>query len=99
MAPAMKNGRCRLHGGCSTGPRTAEGLLRSQRSRLKSGDYSRRAKRTHEKLRLLAELVDLLLADSADLLQMNLLVWQIEDLDDAPLYKTIEAKQTPGNGV
>lgn len=24
----MPNGRCRLHGGCSTGPRTAEGLAR-----------------------------------------------------------------------
>ena len=24
--PAMAKGRCRLHGGCSTGPRTAEGL-------------------------------------------------------------------------
>ncbi|HME23125.1 MAG TPA: HGGxSTG domain-containing protein [Acetobacteraceae bacterium] len=27
-APAMANGRCRMHGGCSTGPRTAEGLAR-----------------------------------------------------------------------
>ena len=27
-APAMANGRCRLHGGKSTGPRTAEGLAR-----------------------------------------------------------------------
>ncbi|MXP63899.1 hypothetical protein E0493_11135 [Roseomonas sp. M0104] len=26
MAPAMANGRCRMHGGASTGPRTAEGL-------------------------------------------------------------------------
>lgn len=24
--PAMRNGRCRMHGGASTGPRTAEGL-------------------------------------------------------------------------
>ena len=27
-APAMANGRCRMHGGRSTGPRTAEGLAR-----------------------------------------------------------------------
>jgi hypothetical protein len=26
---ALANGRCRLHGGCSTGPRTAEGRLRA----------------------------------------------------------------------
>ena len=31
--PAMKNGRCRMHGGLSTGPRTAEGLARARRAR------------------------------------------------------------------
>ncbi len=35
--PAMKNGRCRMHGGLSTGPRTPEGLARSQRARWKHG--------------------------------------------------------------
>jgi hypothetical protein len=29
----MPNGRCRLHGGCSTGPRTAEGLARIRAAR------------------------------------------------------------------
>jgi hypothetical protein len=28
QAPAMENGRCKLHGGLSTGPRTAEGKER-----------------------------------------------------------------------
>ena len=28
QSPAMGNGRCRLHGGLSTGPKTAEGLAR-----------------------------------------------------------------------
>jgi len=37
----MANGRCRLHGGLSTGPRTAEGLERSRRARWKYGLYSR----------------------------------------------------------
>jgi hypothetical protein len=32
--------RCRLHGGASTGPRTPEGLLRSQRARWKHGRFS-----------------------------------------------------------
>ena len=38
--PAMRNGRCRLHGGLSTGPRTPEGLARSRRARLTHGRYS-----------------------------------------------------------
>jgi hypothetical protein len=38
--PAMKNGRCRMHGGASTGPRTPEGLARSRAARLTHGRYS-----------------------------------------------------------
>ena len=38
--PAMPNGRCRLHGGLSTGPRTAEGLARCRRARWKHGARS-----------------------------------------------------------
>jgi hypothetical protein len=36
----MANGRCRLHGGESTGPRTAEGLERMRRAKTKHGLYS-----------------------------------------------------------
>jgi hypothetical protein len=32
QGPAMRNGRCRIHGGLSTGPRTPEGLERSRRA-------------------------------------------------------------------
>jgi hypothetical protein len=39
--PAMRNGRCRMHGGKSTGPRTPEGLERSRRANWKHGAYSR----------------------------------------------------------
>jgi hypothetical protein len=42
--PAMRNGRCRLHGGRSTGPRTPEGLARSRRSNWQHGYYSAEAK-------------------------------------------------------
>lgn len=41
LGPAMKNGRCRMHGGLSTGPRTPEGLERSRCARWKHGAYSR----------------------------------------------------------
>jgi hypothetical protein len=38
--PAMPNGRCRLHGGLTAGPRTAAGLARSRRARLTHGARS-----------------------------------------------------------
>ena len=41
--PAMKNGRCRMHGGASTGPRTPEGKNRAAMARLKHGQRSRRS--------------------------------------------------------
>ena len=41
QCPAMKNGRCRMHGGLSTGPRTPEGLERSRRARWVHGARSR----------------------------------------------------------
>jgi hypothetical protein len=37
---AMRNGRCWLHGGRSTGPRTPEGLERAKRGRWKHGERS-----------------------------------------------------------
>lgn len=42
-APAMKNGRCRLHGGKSTGPKTPEGKLKSANANLKQGHYTKEA--------------------------------------------------------
>lgn len=39
-APAMANGRCRMHGGKSTGPRTPKGLERSRKANWKHGFYS-----------------------------------------------------------
>ncbi len=41
QGPAMRNGRCRMHGGSSTGPRRAAGLERSRRARWTHGAYSR----------------------------------------------------------
>src|SRR5262249_14455190 len=50
-AAAMPNGRCRVHGGKSTGPRTPEGLERSRRANWKHGYYSREAKAERSRLR------------------------------------------------
>ncbi len=45
QCPAMRNRRrCRMHGGKSTGPRTAAGLERSRRARWTHGIYSREAR-------------------------------------------------------
>lgn len=41
--PAMANGRCRFHGGKSTGPKTPEGKIRSARANYKHGMYSTEA--------------------------------------------------------
>ena len=38
-APAMANSKCRMHGGTSTGPRTAEGLERIRAARTIHGGY------------------------------------------------------------
>jgi hypothetical protein len=39
-SPAMPNGRCRMHGGLSTGAKTAEGIERIRAARTKHGRYS-----------------------------------------------------------
>ena len=44
----MANGRCRFHGGRSTGPRTAAGLERSREARLTHGFYVKQL-REHRK--------------------------------------------------
>lgn len=41
--PAMKNGRCRLHGGLSTGPKTLIGKKLSAKANFKNGLYTKKA--------------------------------------------------------
>ena len=50
-AAAMPNGRCKVHGGKSTGPRTPEGLERSRRANWKHGRFSREAKAEPSRVR------------------------------------------------
>lgn len=53
QGPAMPNGRCRMHGGPSTGPRTPEGLERSRKARWIHGWYSQEVReRLRENRRL-----------------------------------------------
>jgi hypothetical protein len=42
--PAMPNGRCRMHGGLSTGPRTEAGRAKARRARWRHGHYSAEAR-------------------------------------------------------
>jgi hypothetical protein len=42
--PAMPNGRCRLHGGLSTGAKTPAGIERIRQSVTKHGRYSQQAR-------------------------------------------------------
>ena len=50
LAPAVKGKSvCRMHGGKSTGPKTAEGLMRSSRARLKHSTQTRSVRLAHRK--------------------------------------------------
>ena len=50
--PAMKNGRCRMHGGPSTGPRTPEGKERSRMAGWKHGRFSKAAIAARQQTRI-----------------------------------------------
>jgi hypothetical protein len=52
-APAMSNGRCRMHGGKSTGPRTSEGLERMRRANTRHGNYSEESRQLMRAIQLL----------------------------------------------
>src|SRR3954463_9807002 len=46
--PAMRNGRCRFHGGKSTGARTIEGAERARQAVLRHGFYAEAARRERQ---------------------------------------------------
>jgi hypothetical protein len=48
--PAMKNGRCRLHGGKSTGPKTPQGKANSAKANYKHGGFTKQAMAQHRAL-------------------------------------------------
>ena len=54
---AMPNGKCRMHGGASTGPRTPEGLERSRKANWKHGYYSADAKAERQEARVVASVL------------------------------------------
>jgi hypothetical protein len=53
--PAMPNGRCRLHGGLSTGPKTPAGVERIRQAVMKHGRYSKQALTEGEEYRKLLQ--------------------------------------------
>ena len=53
QCPAMANGRCRLHGGLSTGPKTLAGIARIRQALTKHGGYSEAAKADRLSMRTL----------------------------------------------
>jgi hypothetical protein len=57
LNPGMRNGRCRVHGGLSTGPRTPQGLERSRRARWVHGERSQETRVRHRHLRLIRKLL------------------------------------------
>ena len=64
-SPAMTNGRCRIHGGLSTGPKTVEGIENIRKAQTKHGQRSAEAvRRRKEGMALRREIKRL--ADIAD---------------------------------
>jgi hypothetical protein len=55
LQPAMANGRCRLHGGFSTGAKTMEGKARQQASVLKHGAYTKANKQRNQAIKALLQ--------------------------------------------
>ena len=53
QCPAMANGRCRLHGGLGTGPKSLAGIERIRRAVTKHGRYSQGAKAERLRFRTL----------------------------------------------
>ena len=56
-AAAMPNGRCRMHGGPSTGPRTEAGKAAIRASRTKHGRYSQSVIESRRESRALLRLI------------------------------------------
>ena len=83
----MKNGRCKNHGGKSTGPRTAEGLKASQTSRLAHGRYSRRARLIGAILRQYGVMVETL--ETGDLAARFAAHSRIVELEARAAYKVL----------
>jgi ribosomal protein L32 len=54
-SPAMRNGRCRMHGGLSTGPTSPEGLARIVAARTVHGGYGAEARQFRELVREMHE--------------------------------------------
>jgi hypothetical protein len=54
-APAMRNGRCRMHGGMSTGPVSPEGLARIVAARTVHGGHGAEMRQFRELVREMRE--------------------------------------------
>lgn len=52
---AMKNGRCRMHGGKSTGPKTEEGKKKAAAANLKHGQYTNAAIAERRRMRMMMQ--------------------------------------------
>ena len=64
QSPAMKNGRCRLHGGKSTGARTKEGIERIKKANLRHGKYTKEWIANHRETMAFLRYAGRLLKDS-----------------------------------
>jgi hypothetical protein len=81
--PAMRNGRCRLHGGLSPGPKTAESIERIRRAVTKHGNYSNRAKEERAEYRGLP----MALSSDAGVAQARLVIYALLQIPSYVLFR------------
>lgn len=53
--PAMKNGRCRLHGGKSTGAKTEQGKIACAKANLKHGLFTHKAEMERKAMQIMMQ--------------------------------------------
>ena len=51
--PAMQNGKCRFHGGKSTGAKTAQGKLKRDQANIMHGFYTKQSQKERGMMRVL----------------------------------------------
>jgi len=87
--PGMRNGRCRMHGGASTGPRTAEGLARCTAAATKHGRRNANA-RGHSALRGEARALSALLRE----LRFDIISFTPQARNSPPIIKKFVSHDT-----
>jgi hypothetical protein len=85
LGAAMRNGRCRMHGGASTGPRTPEGRAKARQAVLKHGYYSAESKAARREARQQVRLLRQLSRAGHEEMMEGMLIEDVKEMIEALL--------------